>query len=234
MNILVAILAYNEEANIADTIYDLQSNNFGYDLIVIDDGSYDRTKKICQDLNVPVLSHPMNIGSFGAVKTYFIYAFRYQYDILCQFDGDGQHIAAELSTIIDPIRNKQADYVIGSRYIEKHGYQSTALRRTGIKLFSKLASRTIGKKITDSTSGFRAYNRNVIELFGKRYPYEIHDTIQLLLLAHYHGARIQEVPVKMKARQHGTSEFNAVHSVKYFLRVFVNFIGCSLQKNQIR
>jgi len=234
MKILIAVIAYNEELNIAATLRDLQEHNVGFDVIVIDDGSTDRTPEICRDAGFPVLRHCVNSGSFGAVNTYFLYAYMKGYDVLCQFDGDGQHPASELPKILGPVQRNEADYVIGSRFLEKEGFQSSALRRMGIRLFCGLNSRIIGQRITDSTSGFRAYSRKIIELFGRAYPHEIHDMVQLLLLTYYNGGRILEVPVKMRPRQHGVSEYNAFASAGFLIKGMVNTLGSFLQRKQFR
>ena len=186
-------------------------------------------------MGITTISHCINTGSsFGTVGTYFLYAYTNNYDIICQFDGDGQHIASELPRIIGPIRNNEADLIIGSRFINKEGFQSSFFRRIGIRLFSYLDSKMIGQKVTDVTSGFRAYNRTLIEFFAKYYMHELYDTNQLLLLSSFSGARIKEVPVKMKEREHGISEYNFFNSLVFPLKGLVNIIGCYLQKNHIR
>lgn len=234
MRILVAVIAYNEERSIRDTIKDLIENNFGYDIILIDNGSYDDTVKISKELGINVISHCINSGSSsGTLMSYFLYAYRNNYDILCQFDGDGQHIASELPKIIEPIKNEEADYVIGSRFLQKNGFRSYFFRRIGIKLFSYLDSKLIGQKITDVTSGFRAYNRKIIEFFAKFYKHEVYDTSQLLLISGFSGAKIKEVPIIMKERNCGKSEFNLLNSISFPIEALINIIGCLLQKNQI-
>jgi glycosyltransferase involved in cell wall biosynthesis len=235
MRILLSIVCYNESKNIEKVFEEIKSYSNIYDIIVIDNSSVDRTKEICSNSGIEYISHSINSGSaFGTLASYFQYAYRYNYDIVCQFDGDGQHIAEELHKIITPIEKGEADYVIGSRFLDKNGFQSYLFRRIGIKLFAKLDSLIIGQKVTDVTSGFRAYGRNVIELFGNYYKHEIFDTNQLLLLSHFAGARILEVPVEMRERIHGESEFNLLTSLIYPFKGLVNILGTLLQRNQIK
>ena len=233
MKILVAVIAHNEELNIKGVLAALEEHSRLYDFIVVDDGSTDKTSEICREAGFVVLSHCVNSGSFGAVKTYFLYAFKNGYDILCQFDGDGQHLASELPKIIGPIDRHEADYVIGSRFLEVEGFQSSFIRRIGIRLFCGLLSLMIGQKITDSTSGFRGYSRKVIESFAEKCPHEIHDTIQMLLLTHSTGGKIVEVPVLMRDRKHGVSEFNSISSVVFLIKGLVSVLVSSVQRSKI-
>jgi glycosyltransferase involved in cell wall biosynthesis len=233
--VLVAVIAYNEERNIKSTIQDLLDSDLEYDIVLIDNGSLDSTVEIAREMGIPCVSHFINSGaSSGTLMTYFNYAYRYGYDILCQFDGDGQHIASELPKIVQPIVNGEADYVIGSRFIEKEVFQSYALRRMGIKIFSIIDSMVLGMKVTDITSGARAYNKNVIEFFGKKYHHEVHDTNQLLLLSYFAGARVKEVPVVMKEREHGASEFNIINALGFPAKGVINIIGTLLQRSNIK
>jgi glycosyltransferase involved in cell wall biosynthesis len=236
MKVLVAVIAYNEEKNIEDALMDLLNNNKDnlYDIVVIDNSSEDNTLLNCKRLKVKTVPHCVNSGSsFGTLMTYFLYAYKNNYDILCQFDGDGQHIASFLPRIIEPISEGKADYVIGSRFLEKEGFQSYFFRKIGIRLFAFMVSRIIGHRITDITSGFRAYNKKVINFFAKHYKCEIFDTTQLLLLSHFAGAKVMEVPVKMRERRYGKSEYNLSKAVLFPLKGFVNILGCLLQKKKI-
>jgi hypothetical protein len=232
---LVSVIAYNEESNIRATLQDLREHNYGFDIVVIDNGSSDATAALCREMGVPVVSHCINTGgSMGTVTSYFNYAHQGSYDCLCQFDGDGQHIAVELPKIIEPVRRGEADYVIGSRFLAKEGFQSTATRRAGIKLFSWLDSQIMGQTVTDVTSGFRAYSRQVIDFFGCVYRLELHDTNQLLLASQFSGARILEVPVQMRERTQGRSEYDWINAVAYPFLGAVNILGVWLQKRQIQ
>lgn len=235
MKILVSVISFNEEANIEATLRDLLANNCGYDIVVIDNGSSDRTGVICKRLNVPVVRHCVNTGSsVGTLLSYFHYGYVENYDVLCQFDGDGQHIAAELPRIICPVTAGEADIVIGSRFLEKAGFLSTPARRVGIWLFSRLFTRITGNRITDITSGFRAYGRDVIHFFGHAYRDPVYDSMsQFLLLAHFAGLRLREVPVLMRPRQFGQSEFNLWNSITFPAKGMMTFLACILQRRRI-
>ena len=234
LKIIVTVIAYNEEKNIKGVLQDLINHNFGYDVVVIDNGSYDQTVDICRSMNIPVVSHCINTGSqFGTINTVFMYAAQHGYDILCQMDGDGQQRASELGKMVEVLKREEADFVIGSRFLENKGFQSYFFRRIGTKLFSFVDSMIIRQKVTDITSGFQAYNRKVINFFSHFYRHEISDANQFLLLSHFARARIKEVPVIMDARQHGKSEFDFFKSLGFVGKSFVNIIGCFLQKKQI-
>jgi glycosyltransferase involved in cell wall biosynthesis len=235
MKTLIAVIAYNEAPNLAATLQDLADHNCGFDVVVVDNGSSDSTVQIARDMGVPVVAHCVNSGcSMGTVTSYLSYGWQRGYDVLCQFDGDGQHLAAELPKIIDPVLSARGDYVIGSRFLTGEGFQSTAVRRLGIRLFSRIDSWIMRQEVTDVTSGFRAYSRGVMEFFGHRFRYEIHDTNQLLLLSHFSGARVLEVPVIMRERTHGESEFDFITSFTFPFKGLVNIGGVLLQRRLIR
>jgi glycosyltransferase involved in cell wall biosynthesis len=233
--VLVAVIAYNEEKNLNATLRDLREFGPKVDVVVIDNGSSDRSRQVALEAGVPVVSHCVNSGSsMGTVLSYFLYAHRHEYDCLCQFDGDGQHVAAELPKIIAPVLEGRADYVIGSRFLSNEGFQSYFFRRLGIRLFAALDSFIVGQRLTDVTSGFRAYSPRVFGFFARFHRHELSDTNQLLLLSHFAGARIQEVPVVMRARQYGVSEFRSLAAFTFPVKGVVNILGCLLQKKRIR
>ena len=229
MKVLIAVIAYNEEKNIINTLNSLLNTN--YDVVVVDDGSTDETWQLVKNLGVNIIRHSVNTSNaMITVTTYLSYAYRNGYDVVCQFDGDGQHLVNELPKIILPITNNTADYVIGSRFVEKNGFQSSFIRRIGIGLFSILITKIVKTNITDATSGFRAYSPLIMEYFDVRYKSELYDTNQLLLLSHYAGARIEEVPVVMKERTYGKSEFGFLRSFLFPFQGIICILGILIQK----
>lgn len=232
--ILVAIIAYNEEDSIEDAIQDVKSLSIDLDIIVIDDCSIDDTFIKAKNMGVPVLRHSSNLNTLGftSVQTSFMYAYQNDYDIYCQFDGDGQHNASYLKNIIDPILNKEADMVIGSRFLNISGYKSSAIRRVGINLLSFVVSFFIGKRIFDLTSGFKSYNRKIIEIFAMKYPFSIVDTSEIIIVSHYSECIIKEVPVIMNPRLYGESSIGSFKSILFPIRAISYIVGVFLQRKQ--
>ena len=170
MKKLIIIPAYNEQESIKKTVEDIIKNAPEFDYIVINDCSTDRTKEICETEKFNVVHLPVNLGIGGAVQTGYLYAARNGYDIAVQIDGDGQHDPKFLSKMAEFIEAEHADMVIGSRFINKEGFQSSGARRVGIKYFTMLIKLLTGAKITDPTSGLRMVNREIIEFFAEEYP----------------------------------------------------------------
>jgi len=233
MKILVAIIAYNEAKSIGGVIDDLIEHNIGYDIIVVNNGSFDQTKIVCESKKIKTLSHCVNSDINGTWKTYLNYAYRNNYDIVCQFDGDGQHLAKELHKILEPIQSKEANQVIGSRFLGTNTFRSSFIRRIGIRLFSYILSSIFKYTIKDITSGFIAFDRRVISFFATYYKSEINDSNQTHLLSFFSGAKIKEVPVEMNIRSHGTSLFNWLNSFVYPFNGLFNIVGCLLLKKEI-
>ena len=168
--ILVIIPAYNEAENIVHVVNHMLETAPQYDYLVVNDGSTDSTLRLCRRENFQYLDLPINMGIGGAGQAGDIYAYKNDYDIAVQMDGDGQHDIAYLEKLLQPLILKEADVVIGSRFLEKEGFQSSASRRLGINILSFLIRLTTGKKIMDVTSGYRAVNRMFIEIYSKDYP----------------------------------------------------------------
>ena len=165
MKKIVIIPAYNEQGSILNTIEDIRKNAPDFDYVVINDCSKDDTLKLCRKNGIRVLDLPINLGIGGAVQTGYLYAYRNNYDLAVQFDGDGQHDAKFLDIMAETLEKENLDMVIGSRFINNQGFQSSAVRRFGIRFFEVLLRILFGQKITDATSGMRMCNRKVMEFF---------------------------------------------------------------------
>lgn len=170
MKILVIIPAYNEEKNIEHFVNELINKCPRADYLIVNDHSADQTGNIIRNDHFQYVTLPLNLGIGGAVQTGYRYARDNGYDIAVQMDGDGQHDPEYLMNLIQPIMDGTADYCIGSRFINKEGFQSTPMRRVGIRYLSGLFHFLTGCKVYDVTSGFRAVNRFFIEVFAEEYP----------------------------------------------------------------
>lgn len=218
MKILIIIPAFNEEANITRVIEDIRTHVSDVDLVIIDDGSTDQTADRATENGAAVLSLPFNLGIGGAVQTGFQYACQQGYDAAIQVDADGQHAAAEIPKILKPLQSCECDVVIGSRFLETSGYRVPFTRMMGIRVFSFMNSLILRQKITDNTSGFRAYNRRAIRFLAQYYPWDYPEPETVVLLSR-HGFRIREVPVQMRERQHGESSINTFRAIYYMIKV---------------
>ena len=174
--------------------------------------------KLSQGLIVFGLNLPVNLGIGGAVQTGFKYAFLNNYDFAIQADGDGQHPASEIPKLVRAALSENADVVIGSRFIEKEGFQSSAMRRFGINYFKLLNKMLVGVTVNDSTSGFRLINRKVLELVSEYYPDEYPEP-EAIIVYSLNKYKIIEVPVTMRERQGGVSSIGALSSVYYMFKV---------------
>ncbi len=223
MKILVIVPAYNEQDNIVNTISDLKENCPEMDVLVINDCSKDHTKSILQGNHINFLDLTCNLGIGGAVQAGYLYALKNQYDIAIQFDGDGQHEARYLRDLTDRIINHHADIAIGSRFIQKEGFQSSGARRAGISILNHLIRLLSGVKVLDVTSGMRAVNKRFIEEYALHYAQDYPEP-EAILYAGLRGADIQEVPVQMKERENGESSIKALKSVYYMIKVSLALI----------
>ena len=227
--ILLIIPAYNEEENILNTCKSItdynKKNKVNYDVIVINDGSKDKTEEILIENKINHIKLIHNLGIGGAVQTGYKYAYENGYDIAVQYDGDGQHDVNYVKDIIDPIINDKYDFVIGSRFIkkDKDNFNSTFSRRIGINLISFFIKLVTKKKVYDTTSGFRAVNKEIIEFFAHDYPSEYPEPITTtqLLQKKY---KLKEVSVKMKARIGGKSSIGSWKNVYYMINVIISIL----------
>ena len=222
---LAIVPAYNEEESVARVVAAIHEQCPDFDVLVVDDGSTDRTAELAQKAGAVVIQHPFNLGIGGAVQTGYKYAKRNAYDLAAQVDGDGQHDPGYLPALTQALcGDDEVDMVTGSRFREGPGYKVPWLRRTGIMLFSALMSMIVRQRVTDPTSGFRMTNRRGIELFARDYPHD-YPEVEAILMMHAHRLRTREVPVRMSERFGGrssiTNPLSAYYMVKVLLAVLV-------------
>ena len=218
MKTLIIIPAYNEASNIPIVVQDLCSNCPDADIVVVNDGSTDETEEQAIKADVDVLTLPFNVGIGSAVQTGFRYAVENDYDIAVQFDGDGQHMASEVRNIIQPVAENKVDVAIGSRFLQVESYKIPLARKIGIRYFAILNSLIVRQKVTDNTSGFRAYNRRAIGFLAEHYPQDYPEPEAIVILKK-HGFNIMETSVQMQERQHGSSSIGMIRSAYYMIKV---------------
>ncbi|WP_078414362.1 glycosyltransferase family 2 protein [Priestia abyssalis] len=224
---LIIVPAYNEEESIAGTLQDLlmikQERPF-IDICVINDGSKDRTSSIVEPFqNIKLVNLPYNLGIGGAVQTGYRYAYQHGYDIAIQFDADGQHNAESIDALIEPILSREANMVIGSRFLEKTDYKSTMSRRIGIYYFTLLLRLLTGRIFTDPTSGYRSIDKKIISLFAFNYPKDYPEPEVLIHLTR-RSFKVKEITVHMKARQGGRSSITPLKSIYYMTKVTLSIV----------
>jgi hypothetical protein len=215
---MAIVPAFNEEGSIAAVVGELLAYDPGLRVVVVDDGSTDRTAEAARASGAKVISLPFNLGIGGAVQTGFRYAWEQGFDVAVRADGDGQHDPAELDAILRPVLADEADVAVGSRFIGGDGYRSSRSRRAGIRLLAWIVSALTRQRITDPTSGFQAANRLGIRLFAADYPHDYPEA-EATVMVFKHRLRLQEVPVKMRARESGRSSITTVRSVYYMVKV---------------
>ncbi|MGH7730969.1 MAG: glycosyltransferase family 2 protein [Candidatus Eiseniibacteriota bacterium] len=214
LGVLVIVPAHDEEESLPVTLDELRRKAPALDVLVVDDGSRDRTTQVARERGVPVVTHAVNLGVGGALQTGFRWAMRHGYDVGVQLDADGQHDPAFLDALLAPVLRGECDVSIGSRYVARSGYRAPLARRLGMMLFSTVVRLTVGQRITDTTSGFRAYDRDVMEVCQHDFPKDFPDAPLLIDLAR-RGFRLAEVPVEMRAREAGRSFYTLGKSLYY-------------------
>jgi glycosyltransferase involved in cell wall biosynthesis len=224
----VAIVpALNEEHTIGSVIAELRAFDPGLDVVVVDDGSADGTSRVARGAGARVLRLPFNLGIGGAVQTGFRFAFEHGYDVAVRVDGDGQHDPSQLGSVLRPVLNGEADIAVGSRFADAatSGYRSSRSRRLGIRLLAWVVSHIVGRRVTDTTSGFQALNREGIALFARDYPHD-YPEVEATVMVFRHRLRLVEVPVEMRERGGGRSSITTLRSVYYMVKVLLAiFVG---------
>jgi glycosyltransferase involved in cell wall biosynthesis len=224
---LAVVPAYNEQATVAHVVNSLHRIAPDYDVVVIDDGSTDRTSECAAAAGAAVVRLPFNCGIGGAVQAGFVFARENGYQRMVQVDGDGQHDPAEIPKLEAAMAaHPEIDMVCGSRFLsDDHRYPAPISRRTGIHIFAFLLSRMVDGRVSDPTSGFRLYNRRAIELFAGDYPHD-YPEVEAVLMLHHHRLRVMEVPVRMHQRGGGVSSIRSGKSAYYMIKVLLAlFVG---------
>jgi glycosyltransferase involved in cell wall biosynthesis len=231
--VLAVVPAHNEAGAIGGVVDEIRAFDPGYDVVVVDDGSTDATSAIAAAHGAAVVTLPFNLGIGGAVQTGFKYALEQGYELAVRLDGDGQHDPAELPRLLAPVQAGEADIVTGSRFADgNRSYRPPLARRIGITWFAKLVSVLTRQRVTDTTSGFQALNRKGIALFAGDYPND-YPEVEATVLVFKHRLRLQEVPVRMREREHGESSITFLRSVYYVFKVTLALVIAMLRKSTV-
>ena len=222
--LLVLIPAFNEAKAIGRTIEAVRGEVPGADLLVVNDGSRDNTAEVAAAAGATVISHAFNMGYGVTIQTGYKYAWENGYDFLVQLDGDGQHDPRFIGALLAPVLADQADFALGSRFLDQNSYRPSFSRRLGILFFRKLVSVLIGREITDPTSGYQAFSREVIRFFSTDiFPCDYPDADMLITL-NLAGFRIREVPVRMFANAAGTSMHSGFKPLYYMFKMCLSIL----------
>jgi glycosyltransferase involved in cell wall biosynthesis len=227
---LIIVPAFNEAENIESVIRSLNAKNRDWDIVIINDASTDNTSEIAKSTKMAyVVDLPVNLGIGGSVQTGFKFAKQKGYDIALQFDGDGQHQVEEIEKLLQIIMNDEADVAIGSRFNKKHeGFKSSVLRRVGIKIFEWLSFLLIRQRITDHTSGFRAFNKKAIHFLAVNYPSDYPEPEVVVTLGK-NNFRMKEVFTQMQERQGGVSSISFTKGPYYMIKVMLSMIMAAIR-----
>lgn len=218
---LIVIPAYNEALNIGGVIAEIR-RHFGGEIAVIDDGSTDETGAIARQAGAIVLRHPCNLGIGAAVQTGFIYGLENGYEVVMRLDADGQHDPMYIADFVRILESGEADIVVGSRFLGRRGYQSTAVRRIGIVILN-IVSWLVGTSTTDPTSGYWGVNRRALQVLAHSQADDYPET-ESLVMASRAGCRVREIPVLMRARFAGASSIGTLNAGYYMIKVVLSLL----------
>jgi glycosyltransferase involved in cell wall biosynthesis len=217
---LIVVPAWNEEASIARVITSLVEN--GYEVVVVSDGSTDSTASIARSCGARVVELPVNLGVGGALRAGFRYAVDHGYDAVVQCDADGQHLAEEIAVLLDARTRSGAHLVIGSRFAKNGNYETSFFRKVAMNILAFIARRSTGTYLSDVSSGFRVISEPLLSEFAREFPSAyLGDTFEAVISAGRAGYTIEEIPVSMKQREHGTSTASTLSAIKFLVRVLL-------------
>lgn len=220
MRTLAIIPAYNEEESLESTMEEFLSTDTGCDYLIVNDGSSDATEAICCERGYNHVTHPTNLGLTGGFQTGVKYALAHGYDSVVQFDADGQHVPSYIRPMVEEMERSDANIVIGSRFVSEH--KSLSARMIGSRLITTIIRLTTGQTVTDPTSGFRLFDRGMMEEFARRFDFGPEpDSVAYLMRK---GAKVSEVQVTMRERMAGESYLNVARSISYMARVVTSIL----------
>jgi glycosyltransferase involved in cell wall biosynthesis len=228
MKTLLIVPAWNEAESLPPLLTELRERYPQYDVLVVNDGSSDSTTQAARAGGAWVVELAYNLGVGGAEQTGFMYAQRYDYELVVRLDADGQHPPEEVEAVVRALLNSEADVAIGSRFLEGNGFLSSWPRRVGIRWLALLTSLLTGQRITDSTSGFRAYRRDAFEFLARFSPQDYPEPEGVVLLIR-NGFRIREVPIVMHRREMGLSSIRGARTVYYMVKVTLGLLVAALR-----
>jgi glycosyltransferase involved in cell wall biosynthesis len=217
---IAIVPAFNEERNVGRVLDELRAIDPGLDVVVVSDGSTDRTADVASARGAYVIRLPFNLGIGGAVQTGFRYAWEEGYELAVRLDGDGQHDPGELRVLVAPVVAGEADLAVGSRFVEGRGYRSSPARRIGIRILARVVSLIARQRLTDTTSGFQACNRRAISVYAADLPHD-YPEVEGMVMAIKHRIRLVEVPVTMREREHGRSSIGTLASIYYMIKILL-------------
>ena len=223
MKVAAIIPAFNEAEALPAVLVELGRTLPDVDVIVVDDGSADDTAAVARAGGATCLVLPFNLGIGGALRMGFRFAHEQGYERAFQFDADGQHEAGQVSALLEGL-DAGADMVIGSRFAGVGDYQPGRIRGMAMGVLRFGIKRIVGRSFTDTSSGFRGFNSDVLALFARDYPVEYMDSVEALVMAHRAGFRVEEVPVTMRERAGGTASTRNFRLLYHYVRVLITVV----------
>lgn len=231
--VLVIVPAHNEAESLGEVLAELRQQPGDYDVLVVNDGSTDETAAVAREAGYPVLDMCFNLGIGGAVQAGFKYALERGYEIAVQLDGDGQHPPDQLEALVAPVRAGECEMSIGSRFLDAGDYEGSLSRRMGTRILSGICMLVTGRRITDATSGFRAFGPRALRYLASFYPADYPEPEAIVLLSR-RGLTIREVSVRMRPRRAGRSSISGLGSVYYMAKVSLSLLLAVLKEGPSR
>jgi glycosyltransferase involved in cell wall biosynthesis len=230
---LIIVPAFNEERNLPAILSRVHAQKYSVSVLVVNDGSTDRTSQAAKAGGAIVVDLPFNMGYGAALQTGYQYALQHGFEFVVQIDADGQHEAEDIKNLLIPLIGGEADLIIGTRYYPGSAYKTSAVRWFGGVLFNIVTQVFIKQPVTDSTSGFQAMNRRVLALYSSNYFPSDYPDADVLVMSHFAGIKIKEVPVRMYARQSGSSMHSFFSAGYYVFKMILSIVLMIVRKTAL-